>query len=243
MDELEISGKRYISARRAGKENKYTPDYIGQLIRGGKLVGQKVGRAWYVSEESLSAYLRGEALPTQAVVSEVAVAASEVTVEQMEGEEVVSKTVEELVTEIPEPKVVKVEAVIAEDAEVKGLKEESLVHIPITDATLTEEDSFVEDKEDAAQNIRAGLSYVTEDESLLPVLEKDNSISTDTLYIEESYKEARSVHKPQLRALSFVALGIIGAVVFGASAALSSKLVLKLEVHEGVPASAVWALE
>jgi len=60
MDELEISGKRYISTRLAGKEHKYHSDYIGQLIRGGKVVGQKVGRSWYVEAESLAAYLGQE---------------------------------------------------------------------------------------------------------------------------------------------------------------------------------------
>lgn len=57
MDELEISGKRYISTRRAGKEHGYHSDYIGQLIRGNKVGGQKVGRAWYVDAESLTQYL------------------------------------------------------------------------------------------------------------------------------------------------------------------------------------------
>lgn len=56
MDSLEIEGKEYISARRAGKEHGYTSDYIGQLIRKGSLEGKKVGRAWYVSVDSLSAY-------------------------------------------------------------------------------------------------------------------------------------------------------------------------------------------
>ncbi len=60
MDELEISGKRYISTRRAGKEHKYHSDYIGQLIRGGKVKGQKVGRSWYVDEVSLATYLGKE---------------------------------------------------------------------------------------------------------------------------------------------------------------------------------------
>ena len=60
MDELEISGKRYISSRRAAKQYKYHPDYIGQLIRGGKVVGTKVGRAWYVEAESLATYLGQE---------------------------------------------------------------------------------------------------------------------------------------------------------------------------------------
>ena len=58
MDSLEIDGKAYISARRAAKEHGYVADYIGQLIRAGKLVGKKVGRAWYVDVESLDAYIR-----------------------------------------------------------------------------------------------------------------------------------------------------------------------------------------
>lgn len=57
MDSLEIEGKEYISAKRAAREHSYTMDYIGQLIRGGKLIGKKVGRAWYVEQDSLNAYL------------------------------------------------------------------------------------------------------------------------------------------------------------------------------------------
>ncbi len=61
MDELEISGKRYISTRRAAREHGYHSDYMGQLIRGKKVAGQKVGRAWYIEEDSLNIYL-GKAL-------------------------------------------------------------------------------------------------------------------------------------------------------------------------------------
>lgn len=57
MDELEISGRRFISTRRAGKDYKYHSDYIGQLARSKKVVGQKVGRSWYVDAESLATYL------------------------------------------------------------------------------------------------------------------------------------------------------------------------------------------
>lgn len=60
MDELQISGKRYISSRRVAKENGYHTDYIGQLIRGGKLKGQKVGRAWYVEADSFANFLGEE---------------------------------------------------------------------------------------------------------------------------------------------------------------------------------------
>jgi hypothetical protein len=60
MDELEISGKRYISTRRAAKEYKYHADYLGQLIRGKKLVGRKVGRSWYIDLDSLTTYFGQE---------------------------------------------------------------------------------------------------------------------------------------------------------------------------------------
>jgi hypothetical protein len=60
MDEIELDGQAYISARRAAKENGYTADYIGQLIRCGKLQGRKVGRAWFVETASLNSYLSGE---------------------------------------------------------------------------------------------------------------------------------------------------------------------------------------
>ena len=60
MDALQISGKWYISSRRAAKENGYHADYLGQLIRSGKVKGQKVGRSWYVSADSLSEYLEKE---------------------------------------------------------------------------------------------------------------------------------------------------------------------------------------
>jgi hypothetical protein len=58
MDELVLEGKKHISARRAAKEHGYASDYIGQLIRSGKIKGQKVGKAWFVEEESLSSYLK-----------------------------------------------------------------------------------------------------------------------------------------------------------------------------------------
>lgn len=55
MDELEIQGKKYISSKRASQLTGYAKDYIGQLARGGKLPGTRVGRAWYVDEEALKA--------------------------------------------------------------------------------------------------------------------------------------------------------------------------------------------
>jgi hypothetical protein len=79
MDELEISGKRYISAKRIAKENKYHPDYMGQLIRAGRISGTKVGRAWYVEEASLNVYLgKAGAAVAQAPASAASVVVTEV---------------------------------------------------------------------------------------------------------------------------------------------------------------------
>ena len=60
MDELTLDGAIYISARAAARAHGYTSDYVGQLLRGGKLHGRKVGRAWYVKKESLARYVAGE---------------------------------------------------------------------------------------------------------------------------------------------------------------------------------------
>jgi len=48
-----LEGKKYISSRRASEISDYDPDYIGQLCRAGKLDCQRVGRAWFITEESL----------------------------------------------------------------------------------------------------------------------------------------------------------------------------------------------
>ena len=61
MDELNIGGKLYISTRRAAKDYKYHSDYLGQLIRAGKLDGHKVGRSWYILNDSMQAFLAKDA--------------------------------------------------------------------------------------------------------------------------------------------------------------------------------------
>jgi hypothetical protein len=65
MDSLEIDGKQYISSREAAKRHSYTTDYVGQLIRGGKIEGKKVGRTWYVEIRSLDAYAGSGTLSSQ----------------------------------------------------------------------------------------------------------------------------------------------------------------------------------
>ena len=57
MDEINLGGKIYISTRRAAKEYKYHSDYLGQLVRAGKLDGHKVGRSWYILNDSMKAFI------------------------------------------------------------------------------------------------------------------------------------------------------------------------------------------
>ena len=53
MDELQISGRKYISSKRASEITGYAKDYVGQLARGEKVPATRVGRAWYVDEEAI----------------------------------------------------------------------------------------------------------------------------------------------------------------------------------------------
>ncbi len=62
MDTLEISGKKYISAKRASEITGYARDYVGQLARGGKVSGTRVGKVWYVSEQEILNQKNGTAL-------------------------------------------------------------------------------------------------------------------------------------------------------------------------------------
>lgn len=106
MDELEISGKRYISTRRAAREHGYHSDYMGQLIRGKKVAGQKVGRAWYIEEDSLNVYL-GKAPAVVAVTTPEAPAPATVEAAPAPVERLI---IEEpaVVAAVPQPTVVPV---------------------------------------------------------------------------------------------------------------------------------------
>lgn len=53
-----FEGKNYISARRASEISEYSSDYIGQLCRADKLDCRMVGRAWFVTLDSIEAHKR-----------------------------------------------------------------------------------------------------------------------------------------------------------------------------------------
>ena len=52
--------QKYISLKEAGKISGYAPDYIGWLIRNGKIRGRKVysGFSWQTTEKALRNYQR-----------------------------------------------------------------------------------------------------------------------------------------------------------------------------------------
>lgn len=52
--------KRYISLKEAAELSGYAPDYVGQLIRAGKIPGRQVysNIAWTTTEEAVLAYLK-----------------------------------------------------------------------------------------------------------------------------------------------------------------------------------------
>lgn len=49
-----IEGKEYVSSERAAKLVGYTKDYVGQLARAGKIESKKIGRSWYISQDSIT---------------------------------------------------------------------------------------------------------------------------------------------------------------------------------------------
>ncbi|MDR3546804.1 MAG: DUF5011 domain-containing protein [Candidatus Pacebacteria bacterium] len=50
--------KKFISTKDASSLSGYNPDYLARLCRAGKIVGARIGRAWFVSQESLEAFVR-----------------------------------------------------------------------------------------------------------------------------------------------------------------------------------------
>jgi hypothetical protein len=62
---LLIGGKKFVSAKDAAILGKYAQDYVGQLCRSGKVIATRIGRNWYIEEESLLTYIgeSGEIIP------------------------------------------------------------------------------------------------------------------------------------------------------------------------------------
>ena len=59
MPEIPKEGAHYITLKEAAQISGYSPDYLGQLIRKGKLAGKQVylNVAWVTTERALREYL------------------------------------------------------------------------------------------------------------------------------------------------------------------------------------------
>ncbi len=224
MDELEISGKRYISTRRAGKEHKYHSDYIGQLIRGGKVKGQKVGRSWYVDEASLASYLGKEAskaevnvpLETPPMVQKKVMKES-----APEGHERVTswKKIPEVTT-----KEVFVKEVEEEERQVPVIVEESvpapieyLVEEKIDEEVVNQIPIHTPEKEEKKKNI----TYVTDEAPVFPVKMRKNKIEKSVEEVEESsvvdekeIKVVRPLHYGAVAMLGVLAFIVVGGMSY-----------------------------
>lgn len=143
MDELEISGKRYITSKRAAKEHKYHPDYIGQLVRSGKIIGEKVGRVWYVDAVALESYFNEEG-PFQ-------VSPIQKKVESSDGLRVILDTPEK------------------ETLTTNAVEKSHTVHIQI-EKDFDETSEVIASDESAQDNLThtVGLTYVADDSALFP---------------------------------------------------------------------------
>lgn len=209
MDELEISGRRYISSRRAAKEHKYHSDYIGQLIRGGKVEGQKVGRAWYVDAESLSTYLSKEKGVGMGVVKEDILPVVE--------KELLAAPVEE---EHPYHVVMRVEEPVLEKISGTPIEEKKKTfYQPKQKPTLV----YLTDDEPT-------LPRLVKEEIVVP---KGPSKASGTVLVEEKLNTSSRRHAAMYAVtLAFVGIFIL-VVVAGTSVLFSTKMV----VEEGKPAS------
>lgn len=54
MDSVVLDGVQYLRVAVAAKQFDYTPDYLGQLCRAGKLDARLVGRTWFVNPDSVA---------------------------------------------------------------------------------------------------------------------------------------------------------------------------------------------
>jgi hypothetical protein len=260
MDELQISGKRFISSRRIAKDNGYHTDYIGQLIRGGKIKGQKVGRTWYVDEASFAAYLGEESTVPAETVSESE--PEPVVVADAPVAEVAESIVEEVPVSVVEEMEEENTPVETEQKEEEVVEEETKipVHIEIKKEEIVSPVVLVseEKKEVAVPTVIAlrktsaasgGLKYFSDDEPLLPEIAHKESVSrVASDEIEgESAKEIKiqnthTTRRPRAGRIVF-ALAAAGAVVFVFSAVLSSAVFESINIQAGNSASVGYGVQ
>lgn len=62
MDQNGTGGEKLITLKQAAELTGYAPDYVGQLIRKGRLYGKQVYRdvVWMTTEKAVQDYINGE---------------------------------------------------------------------------------------------------------------------------------------------------------------------------------------
>ena len=226
MDELQISGKRYISSRRIARENGYTADYIGQLIRGGKLAGQKVGRAWYVDAASFDAFLGQEPVKADALVGSPTVTSGQVPSEESAAPSVeVTPVVEPLPVIDPVPVVIETKEEKPEENQ-QEKQEEQPVRVTVKES---------------------GLRYYADEAPLLPeIISSRADVSVGSPTDERRGKESevfsaeRTGGGARRRA---IALAVLALIVFVITAVVSSTLALNINVGADNTASTFYTID
>jgi hypothetical protein len=238
MDELEISGKRYISARRAAKEYKYHSDYIGQLIRGKKLLGRKVGRSWYVELDSMKAFFGGEgaAIPEAPLVAKAVAekpAAKPEPVEEVVPEEAPA------VLQVPEERIQVNKAFkVEEPAEEKVETPRDSFHIPVHIQRKTPESSQIKTSaltyvEDDEPHFTAGKRYTESTLASAMVMPRTEAQAEEAEEIaEEHVTEDTRIYRKTTHAvpavLRIAAAGVfVLAIVVGGSLLVSTHMVIE----------------
>lgn len=66
MQTISVKGEEYVKGTDIAKELGYTADYVGQLCRADEIICTKVGRSWYVTEESIREHKKNRYRSTSA---------------------------------------------------------------------------------------------------------------------------------------------------------------------------------
>lgn len=227
MDELEISGKRYVSSRRAAKQYRYHSDYIGQLIRAGKVLGTKVGRAWYVEVISLEAYFGKESAQSSTQEFSNALVIPEGVTP--------GKVLESSDLESPEQQ-----------------SEKSNVTLEVKSIATEKRDAEIKFQPDTTYTVpvqKMSLTYVSDDEPLFPAIQ--SNISPDK-HIPGPHYSLRKAQKAPLDAFQkrnnkkskvFFVSALVITVVSLLVVLGSNFVVMTIVVQEGELASVAYSLQ
>jgi len=225
MDELEISGKRYISTRRAAREHGYHSDYMGQLIRGGKVAGKKVGRSWYIDEQSLAIYLGKALQPVQLERLEQPVQEAQ---KESPQEPVIEVQKEEL---LPEPQLV--EEIKAQEIKKEEQPEEAVQEII---AEVQKEEAIkipIHIPKEALQEI-GGLRYAPDDSPQLPIITRmPRQAQAAERYVESAAPTAK---------FPIISLSVVGLLALGAALFASNFVTANIVKEEGKAATVQYAI-